>query len=479
MNGSMIRSACIAIMVMIGCGRAHAQMPMGASFEYQGELWEQSGFGVAPVNEATDFEFTLWDAGANGAQIGPMISRPNVPVIEGRLQLRLSFGQNAFNGDARWLEVRVRKPVGTGSWVTLSPRQRVNAVPYALYALNAGSAQSGEPGPEGPPGPQGDPGATGATGPQGPAGATGATGAQGPQGNPGATGATGAQGPQGDLGPTGATGAQGPQGDPGATGAAGAQGPQGDPGATGATGAQGPQGDPGPTGATGAQGPQGDPGATGATGAQGPQGDPGATGATGAQGPQGDPGATGATGAQGPQGDPGATGATGAQGPQGDPGATGATGATGPQGPAGVGPAVYIPMVNHFTTLENTTSASGTWKIPAAATYGQCAVMLDMTKLGTPTSATLVVVYTNTAVAGTNQIGLNLGAAPSAAGTTVTPIASSVVTMANTSTYPQTIEQAITISQLGSTKQWMQLSLNLQTNTVGPNIMHAAVILYY
>ena len=51
--------------------------------------------------------------------------------------------------------------------------------------------------------------------------------------------------------------------------------------------------------------------------------------------------------------------------------------------------------------------------------------------------------------------------------------------MANVSTYPQTIEKAITVSELGSTKQWLQLCLNIATSTVGPNVFSADLILYY
>jgi len=142
-------------------------------------------------------------------------------------------------------------------------------------------------------------------------------------------------------------------------------------------------------------------------------------------------------------------------------------------------PALVIPIMRHFTTLEMTCSANATWKIPAATTYGQAAVLLDMTKLGTPASAVLVIVYTNTATTGTNQIGITLGSTPRAAGTTVTQVASSAVTMANSSTYPQTIEKAITISELGSTKQWLQFCLNIATSTVGPNVFSADLILYY
>jgi hypothetical protein len=141
--------------------------------------------------------------------------------------------------------------------------------------------------------------------------------------------------------------------------------------------------------------------------------------------------------------------------------------------------ATYIPLVRHFTTLEETTSANAAWKIPAATTYGQSAVRLDMTQLGTPIAAELVVVYTNTAASGTNQIGIRLGAAPVAAGTTVVPVASSVATLANSSAYPQTIVKAITVAELGSTAQWVQLALNLASSAVGPNIFSADLVLYY
>jgi hypothetical protein len=181
----------------------------------------------------------------------------------------------------------------------------------------------------------------------------------------------------------------------------------------------------------------------------------------------------GAMGPQGPQGDTGPQGEMGPEGPQ---------GATGPQGP--VGPesarAIYIPVINHSTsTLELTTSAAALWKIPAAHTYGQVAVLLDMTRLGTPTSATFVMVYANSASVGTNRVGLTLGDAPRASGTTVVEIPSSDVTMANSGVYPQIIEQPIDVTELGTTKQWVQLALNLNSGNQGPMIMHAALILYY
>lgn len=234
-------------------------------------------------------------------------------------------------------------------------------------------------------------------------------------------------------------------------------------------GTPGPGGPPGPQGEPGPQGDAGPAGADGATGAQGPKGDRGDTGPAGADG------APGQDGAQGPQGIPGDTGPEGPQGIQGEQGPQGIQGPPGPASARGI----CIDLITHFTTLEETTSANATWKAPAIATYGQSAIgRLDMSKLGTPVSAELVVVYTNTATSGTNQIGLRLGT-PVAAGTTVTPVASSVATLANTATYPQVITKAITPSELGSAATFVQLCLNIATSTVGPNIFKAQLWLYY
>jgi len=58
-------------------------------------------------------------------------------VSNGLFTVPLDFGSAAFTGDARWLEVAVRCPAGSGSYTTLTPRQPLTAAPYALYAKGA------------------------------------------------------------------------------------------------------------------------------------------------------------------------------------------------------------------------------------------------------------------------------------------------------------------------------------------------------
>ena len=480
---------------------------VGSTFVYEGRLWRDG----ETVSALADLQFRLFDARSGGERIGGILTRLSTPVLDGRFTARLNFGQDAFDGESRWIEIRVRHPAGSGPWVTLEPRQRIHAVPYAMFA--ARSAESAN-GPAGPPGP------TGPTGPDGPAGPAGADGAQGPQGDPGPQGpqgdngpqgAQGPQGQQGDAGPQGSRGQQGDQGPQGAQGPQGDAGPQGPQGAQGEQGAAGPQGAQGPQGDLGPQGPQGQQGEQGDQGPQGPQGDAGPQGAqgpqgdTGSQGPQGDVGPQGPQGDQGQQGAQGPPGNTGPQGPQGNAGpqgpqgdqgqqgSQGPQGNTGPQGPQGdqgpqgipgppgpaKAPAIYINLINDSAMLELTTSTDATWKVPASTTYGRVSALLDMTRLGSPTGATLVVVYSNTASSGTNLIGLTLNSTPQAAGTTVTAMTSSQATLVNSSSFPLVIEKELDVAELGTTKTWVQLALNLQASNFGPNVSSATLILYY
>jgi hypothetical protein len=64
-----------------------------------------------------------------------------VVVAEGNFTAVLNttgqFGGSAFNGETRWLETAVRCPAGSGEYITLTPRQPLDAAPLANYALRA------------------------------------------------------------------------------------------------------------------------------------------------------------------------------------------------------------------------------------------------------------------------------------------------------------------------------------------------------
>ncbi|MBL9176316.1 MAG: hypothetical protein JNL10_22425, partial [Verrucomicrobiales bacterium] len=155
--------------------------PAGTAFDYQGRLAESG----VPAEGAYELRLSLHDAATGGALAGPVLTNAPVAVSGGLFVTRLDFGTDAFNGEARWLEIGVRPAGSAVPFVTLAPRQALSPVPYALRALE---------GNEGPPGPSGPKGDTGVAGPAGP---------PGPQGIPGAPGATGPVGPVGPQGPPG------------------------------------------------------------------------------------------------------------------------------------------------------------------------------------------------------------------------------------------------------------------------------------
>ncbi len=176
----------------LGAGSAHAQLALGTSFSYQGQI-KNGGVNVSGI---VSVELQLFDAPTLGTQIGITQHFPGVTALNGIFTVRPDFGVNAFDGNKRWVQVTVN---GT----TLDPRQELTATPYALFALSGNSGPQGATGPTGAAGPMG---VAGATGPTGPAGAAGPAGSTGPQGAPGVPGATGPQGPAGATGPQGPAG---------------------------------------------------------------------------------------------------------------------------------------------------------------------------------------------------------------------------------------------------------------------------------
>ena len=115
----------------------------GTSFTYQGQLKQ----GGVPASGFFDIQFTLFDDVAIVA--GP-ICRDEVVVVNGLFTVELDFGV-VFNGEPRKLRVAVRPGalpddcsvlVQVPEYVTLSPRQKITAAPYAIHALSAPNGHS-------------------------------------------------------------------------------------------------------------------------------------------------------------------------------------------------------------------------------------------------------------------------------------------------------------------------------------------------
>lgn len=133
--------ACVAVHFAVGATRA--QTPMTTAISFQGQL--KSG-GVAATG-AHDLDFSLWrhETSTNVIdRIGVVICRDGITPVDGLFTVDLNFGATPWNGDALWLEIRVRADATasncstpTPAYTTLTPRLPVTAAPYALYSRTA------------------------------------------------------------------------------------------------------------------------------------------------------------------------------------------------------------------------------------------------------------------------------------------------------------------------------------------------------
>lgn len=102
-----------------------AQPFFGPTFTYQGHL-ELNG---VPVNGTVRLDFLLFDGA--GVQIGNPAVIIQQQVTNGDFTALVNataqFGATAFNGEQRWLEIRV-------DGEALAPRQELTAVPFAQFA---------------------------------------------------------------------------------------------------------------------------------------------------------------------------------------------------------------------------------------------------------------------------------------------------------------------------------------------------------
>ena len=109
---------------------------LGTAFTYQGRL-ETDG---VPANGAYDFQVLLRED-PNGLASVPgtgALLLQDVAVTNGLFTVDLDFlVPAAFNGQERWLDIRVRPGVETGGFTPMTPLQRLAPAPYALFASAA------------------------------------------------------------------------------------------------------------------------------------------------------------------------------------------------------------------------------------------------------------------------------------------------------------------------------------------------------
>ncbi|MGD1995585.1 MAG: beta-propeller fold lactonase family protein [Anaerolineae bacterium] len=118
-------------------GSLATQGTLGTAFTYQGQLKVDG----EPVNDTCEIAFRLYDDATAGSQVGTAITA-TVAISDGLFTRPLDFGAGAFNGDARWLDIRVMCPGDSG--FTDLGRQALTAAPYAQFASSTG-ALHGQP----------------------------------------------------------------------------------------------------------------------------------------------------------------------------------------------------------------------------------------------------------------------------------------------------------------------------------------------
>jgi trimeric autotransporter adhesin len=112
-------------------GPQSPQAATGSGFTYQGRLIKNG----QAISDTCALSLSLWDSVSGGAFLNSNTFN-TVPISNGLFTVQLDYGASAFTGDARWIETAV-KCTGDANYVTLSPRTKLTATPYAIYALNS------------------------------------------------------------------------------------------------------------------------------------------------------------------------------------------------------------------------------------------------------------------------------------------------------------------------------------------------------
>lgn len=112
-------------------GPQSPQAVTGSAFTYQGRLIKNG----QPVSDTCALSLSLWDSVSGGSFLNSNTFN-TVSISNGLFTVQLDYGANTFNGDERWIETAV-KCTGDANYITLSPRTKLTAAPYAIYALNS------------------------------------------------------------------------------------------------------------------------------------------------------------------------------------------------------------------------------------------------------------------------------------------------------------------------------------------------------
>src|SRR5687767_5120339 len=90
----MKRSLLVLVLLTNAVLRLAHAAPLSTAFTYQSRLTDSGQI----ANGTYDFQFRLFDAPTNGAQVPLVLGYPTVAVSNGLFTTGLDFGNNVFNG---------------------------------------------------------------------------------------------------------------------------------------------------------------------------------------------------------------------------------------------------------------------------------------------------------------------------------------------------------------------------------------------
>jgi hypothetical protein len=100
---------------------------VSSAFTYQGKL---NNNGMV-VNSNCDFIWNIYADSSGGSSLATDTDT-NLLVANGLFTAVVNVPASVIDGNARFVEIQVRCPTGSGAYTTLSPRQELFAAPYAL-----------------------------------------------------------------------------------------------------------------------------------------------------------------------------------------------------------------------------------------------------------------------------------------------------------------------------------------------------------
>ena len=116
----------IGHLLSIICLTAFAQ---GTAFTYQGQL-DNNG---SPASGTYNLTFSLFNTNTTGVAVAGPVTTNGVIITNGLFTVTIDFGSGVFNGTNYWLQIGVETN-GASPFTTLSPRQQITPVPYAIFA---------------------------------------------------------------------------------------------------------------------------------------------------------------------------------------------------------------------------------------------------------------------------------------------------------------------------------------------------------